>query len=223
MREFREEIKEKVWAGKWYDLNRNINPRWASIREIRKSKEATYVDKTIAEIANELGLEPLDALMEVLMTDPYTQIEEKSFDSSTKKHFYKHPAAMIGTDTFALDTEWVTENPPWFMPSENSFGGFATYFRDTVREKSILTIEEAVWKACGLPAEKFKIQDRGVLKAGRYADIVIMDIENIAPKAGPLTPNVYPKGIEHVIVNGVQVVKESQHTGTKPGKILYRE
>jgi len=223
MGEFREEIKEKIWAGKWYGLNPNINPRWAGMRKIRESKEATYVDKSVAEIAKELGVEPLDALMDVLMTDPYTRIEGMSFDSPTKKYFYKHPAAMMGIDTFALDTEWVTENPPWFRPSENSFGGFAAYFRDTVRESCILKIEEAVWKASGLPAEKFELQDRGVLKAGAYADIVVMDIETVAPKAGPLTPNVYPEGIEHVIVNGVQVVEDSRHTGAKPGKILYRE
>jgi N-acyl-D-amino-acid deacylase len=130
---------------------------------------------------------------------------------------------MMGIDTFALDIDWVTENPPWFRPSENSFGGFAAYFKDTVREKGYLNIEEAVWKVSGLPAEKFKLRDRGILKAGAYADIVVMDIESVTPKAGPITPNVYPEGIDHVIVNGVQVVKDSSHTGAKPGKILYRE
>jgi len=223
MKEFREEIQEEIWAGKWYGLNPNINPRWAGMRKIRESKESAYVDKTVAEIAKELGVEPLDALMDVLMTDPYTRIEGMSFDSPTRGLFFKHPAAMMGIDTFALDIDWVTENPPWFRPSENSFGGLAAYFKDTVREKGYLTIEEAVWKVSGLPAEKFRLRDRGVLKTGAYADIVVMDIETVAPKAGPLTPNVYPEGIEHVIVNGVQVVEESRHTGAKPGKILYRE
>jgi N-acyl-D-aspartate/D-glutamate deacylase len=223
MRGFREEINEKIWAGKWYGLNPNINPSWAGMKPIKKCKDDRFVDKTIAEIAKELGVEPLDALMEVLMTDPYTMMAGMSFDSPTKGMFYKHPAAMMGIDTFALDIDWVTENPPWFRPSENSFGGFAAYFKDTVREKGYLNIEEAVWKVSGLPAEKFKLRDRGVLKAGAYADIVVMDIESVTPKAGPITPNVYPEGIDHVIVNGVQVVKDSSHTGVKPGKILYRE
>jgi len=223
MRGFREEIKEKIWAGKWYGLNPNINPNWAGMKPIKKCKDDRFVDKTIAEIAKELGVEPLEALMEVLMTDPHTMMAGMSFASPTKGLFYKHPAAMMGTDTFALDIDWVTENPPWFRPSENSFGGFAAYFKDTVREKGFLSIEEAVWKVTGLPAEKFKLRDRGVLKTGAFADIVVMDIESVTPKAGPITPNVYPEGIEHVIVNGVQVVKDSAHTGAKPGKILYRE
>ena len=223
MGEFREEIKEKIWAGKWYGLNPNINPFWAGLKPIKECKDERFVDMTMAEIAKELGVEPLDALMEVLMTDPDTMMAGMSFASPTKGRFYKHPAAMMGIDTFAIDIDWVTENPPWLRPSENSFGGFAAYFKDAVREKGYLSIEEAVWKATGLPAEKFKIRDRGVLKAGAYADIVVMDIESVTPKAGPITPNVYPEGIEHVIVNGVQVVEDSQHTGAKPGKILYRE
>jgi N-acyl-D-aspartate/D-glutamate deacylase len=223
MREFREEIKEKIWAGKWYRLNPNINPNWAGTQRIKECEADRFVDKTLTEVAEELGKEPLDALMDVLMIDPYAKVGTRGFDNPTKGMFYRHPASMVGIDTFAVDTEWVTKHPPWYRPSENSFGGFAAYFRNAVRENEFLSVEEAVRKVTSLPAGKFGLSDRGVLKSGAYADIVVMDLEKVTPKAGPLTPNVYSEGLEHVIVNGELVVRDSIHTGVRPGKILYRE
>jgi N-acyl-D-amino-acid deacylase len=223
MGEFREEIKEKIWAGKWYRLNPNITPNWAGTQRIMECKDGSFVDKTVAEIAEELGKNELDVLMDVLMVDPYAKVGTRGFDNPTKGMFYKHPASMVGIDTFAIDTDWETKHPPWYRPSENSFGGFAAYFMNAVRESKFLSVEEAVRKVTSLPAEKFKLSDRGVLKPGAYADIVVMDLEKVTPKAGPLTPNVYPEGIEHVVVNGIHVVRDSEHTGARPGKVLYRE
>jgi N-acyl-D-aspartate/D-glutamate deacylase len=223
MVEFREEIKEKIWAGKWYRLNPNITPNWAGTQRIMECKDGRFVDKTVAEIAEELGKNELDVLMDVLMVDPYAKVGTRGFDNPTKGMFYKHPASMVGIDTFAIDTDWETKHPPWYRPSENSFGGFAAYFMNAVRESKFLSVEEAVRKVTSLPAEKFKLSDRGVLKPGAYADIVVMDLEKVTPKAGPLTPNVYPEGIEHVVVNGIHVVRDSEHTGARPGKVLYRE
>jgi N-acyl-D-aspartate/D-glutamate deacylase len=74
-----------------------------------------------------------------------------------------------------------------------------------------------------LPARKFKLADRGVLKAGAYADLVIMDPQTVTDKGDQLNPRQYPEGIEHVVVNGTMVVEKSKHTGELPGKILYRE
>ena len=223
MREFREEIKEKIWSGKYYSLNPNINPNWARMKLILESKEDAFVDKTVAQIAEEKGVEPLKALFDVIMTDPHARTGSRGFDSPTKDMFYRHPGCMVGIDTFALDITHKTKYPPWSLPSENSFGGFPNFFRTTVVDSDTLTIEEAVRKAAGLPAEKFRLADRGVLKAGAYADIVVMDLENVRNMAEPLNPCVYPEGIEHVIVNGVHVVRDSEHTGARPGKILYRE
>jgi N-acyl-D-aspartate/D-glutamate deacylase len=78
-------------------------------------------------------------------------------------------------------------------------------------------------KVTSFPAQKFKLKDRGELKEGAFADIVIFDPDKISDKGDQLNPRQYPEGIKHVIVNGVQVVKDSVHLGAKPGKILYRE
>jgi N-acyl-D-amino-acid deacylase len=223
MREFREEIKEKIWSGKYYGLNPNINQNWAQMRRVLESKEERYVNKTVAQIAEEMCVEPLDALFEIIAADPDAKTGSRGRDSPTKGMFYRHPGCMVGIDTFALDTSYKTKHPPWSLPSENSFGGLPNFFRTTVVESDTLTLEEAVRKVSGLPAEKFRLEDRGVLRTGAYADIVVMDLENVRNRAEPLNPCVYPEGIEHVIVNGELVVKGSKHTKARPGKILYRE
>ena len=223
MIDFREEIKATIWSGKWYGLNPNINPRWSMGRKIAECKNGAYLEKTVSEVASELGVKPLDALFEILMEDPYTKLHAMNFSSPVKSLFYKHPAMMAGIDTLAINTEWETKSVPWFKPSQNSFNGFAAYFEDNVREEKVLSIEQAVYHVTGFPAQKFRLKDRGVIKAGSYADLVIMDIEKVKDMSTSLDPCVYPEGIHHVIVNGVHVVDEMSHTGKKPGKVLYRE
>jgi N-acyl-D-amino-acid deacylase len=223
MKQFREEIKEKIWAGKWYGLNPNINPLWATGPTVICCEDEKYLDKTIAEIAKEIGLDPLEALMEIIMIDPDAKAVRKGDDDWAKLMFYRHPEMMIGIDTFALDEKWETKHPPWFLPNENSFGGFPRYLRRAYRETGTLSIEEAVRKVTSLPARKFKLTGRGVLEAGAYADIVVMNPETVTDRGDQLTPRRYPEGIEHVMVNGTIVVENSEHAGTRPGKVLRRE
>jgi N-acyl-D-aspartate/D-glutamate deacylase len=223
MEDFREEIKEVIMSGKWYGLNPNIDENWAKGRTIVECEDERFLEKTVADIAEELGVEPLDALMEVLMADPGTKAVRKGGDDKVKLMFYRHPEAMIGIDTFAVDEKMISRHPPWSMPNENSYGGFPRYLRRAVRETGTLSLEEAISKVTSLPARKFRLRDRGVLKDGACADIVVLDPETVTDKGDQLNPRRYPEGIEHVIVNGTIVVKNSKHTGARPGRILYRE
>jgi N-acyl-D-aspartate/D-glutamate deacylase len=223
LKQFREEVKESLWAGKWYSLNPNINPQWAKRHIIMENKEKQFLNKTVADIAEETGVDPIEALMDILVADPDTKVGSMGRDDWAKMLFYKHSQIMLGVDTFAIDVTWETKHPPWNKPSENSFGGFPVFFKRAVRETRTLSIEEAVRKVSSLPAAKFKLKDRGVLKPGAHADIVIMDLEKITDKAEPLNPCVYPFGIEYVIVNGSVVVEKSVHKGIKSGKILYNK
>jgi N-acyl-D-aspartate/D-glutamate deacylase len=204
-------------------LNPNIDPRWSIGRKIAECKEEAYIGKTVNDVAKETGVEPLDALLDIIQTDPYTKLHAMNFANPNKHMFYKHPAMMAGTDTLAINTEWKVDNPPWYRPSQNSFNGFAAYFEDIVRDGKMLSIEEAVHHVTGLPAKKFKLTDRGVLKPGAYADVVVMDLERVKDMSTSLNPAVYPDGIDHVFVNGEHVVDGMKHTGAKPGKVLYRE
>ncbi|TRO51103.1 hypothetical protein E2P71_09540, partial [Candidatus Bathyarchaeota archaeon] len=223
MLDWREEIKATIMSGKWYGLNPNINPNWARGNKIMEAKSSEYIGKTVAEIAASRKTEQLDTLFDLIQEDPYTRIAGMSFSSPTKALFYKHKAMMAGIDTLAVDTEWKSNTAPWYLPSQNSFNGFAAYFEDVVRVDKTLSLEQAVHHVTGVPAKKFKLTDRGVLKEGAYADIVVMDIDKVKDMSTPLNPCVYPDGINHVLVNGVQVVDNMTHTGNKPGKVLYRE
>jgi N-acyl-D-aspartate/D-glutamate deacylase len=227
MKAFKEEVKATIYNGKWYGLNPYLSPKWSESTRIAKCAESEFEGKSIAQIAEEQGVDPMDVLMEVLAADPLTKTSRG--DSSFKTPLeiplllYAHPEMMIGIDTFALDDKWEFKTPPWFFPSENAYGGFPRYFRTAVREERVLSLEEAVRKVTSLPARKFKLQDRGVLKIGAWADIVLMDINSVTDMGDYFEPRRYPKGIEYVFVNGIPVSEKGKHTGARPGKILKRE
>jgi N-acyl-D-amino-acid deacylase len=90
-----------------------------------------------------------------------------------------------------------------------------------VRERKLVTIEEAVRKMTSLPATRFGLRDRGILQPGAAADITIFDPATVADKATFSQPQQYPEGIVYVIVNGQVVVEQGQHTGRRPGQVLY--
>ena len=224
MEDLRDDIKEKIKAGKLFMLNPRRFPYWAKASIVRECKEERFVDKSIKQIAEELEKEPVDALMDVLVADPETKyVRQRIKDDWLKLEYYKHPAVMIGCDTFAVDEKARNRHPSWLLPNENAFGGMARYLRRSVREEKILTLEEAIRKITSLPARKHMMKDRGVIETGAYADLVVMDPETVSDMGDQLEPRRYAKGILHVFVNGVQVVKDSEHTGARPGKILYRE
>ncbi|HUV34323.1 MAG TPA: amidohydrolase family protein [Candidatus Desulfaltia sp.] len=223
MAEFRDEIKDKIWAGRHYGLNPNIDPGWAGARVIVDCKVEEYREKTVAQVAKDKGVDELDALFRVIMDDPYTRVERRGGDDWEKLEFYKHPEMMIGIDTFAVDEKRESWHKPPSYPNQNSFGGFPCYLRRAVREAKVLSLEEAVRKITGSPARKFKLTGRGVVKPGAYADLVIWDPETITDRGTQLEPRQYPEGISHVVVNGELVVSKAKHTGALPGKVLVRE
>lgn len=131
----------------------------------------------------------------------------------------KHPRAMLSSDGRAV--------APYGILGEGSvhpryYGTFPRVLGRYVREKSIIGLEEAITKFTSLPAEKMKIDKRGKLKEGYYADIVIFDKQNVIDLATFDDPHRYSKGIEYVIVNGEIVVNKGKHTGILPGEILSR-
>jgi N-acyl-D-aspartate/D-glutamate deacylase len=218
MAEFRAEVKERIWAGRHYGLNPNIDPGWAGARVIVDCKAGEYLEKTVAQVAQEKGLDELEALFRVLMDDPYTRVERRGDDDWEKLEFYKHPAMMIGIDTFAVDEKRESRHKPPSYPNQNSFGGFPRYLRRAVREAKVLSLEEAIRKITGSPAAKFRLADRGVIREGAYADLAVWDPETITDKGTQLEPRQYPEGISHVLV-----VARSRHTSALPGRILVRE
>lgn len=223
MSEFRYEVKERLYEGKHYYFNPNINQDWAEQKTIMECEKEDYLSKSISEIAELEGKDELDVLFDVLVIDPYTKAFNTGGDDWVELEFYKHPNMMIGIDTIAVDDKWESQRKPPIYPNQNSYGGFPNYIRRAVRETGTLSIKEAVRKITGSPARKFKLKDRGILKEGAWADITVFNLETVTDKGNQLEPRQYPEGIPYVLVNGEIVVDNEKQTRVRPGKILFAE
>jgi N-acyl-D-amino-acid deacylase len=129
------------------------------------------------------------------------------------------PWVMIGSDGASLVPQGEMGKG---KRHPRSYGTFPRFLGRYVREEGLLTWQEAVRKATALPAEKLGLRDRGQLKAGKRADIVLLDPQRIADRATFTEPYQYPEGIEYVLVNGQIVIGGGEHTGALPGEVLER-
>jgi len=130
---------------------------------------------------------------------------------------YAH--TMVGSDGDSLAPYGVLSRG---MPHPRSYGSFPRYLGFYVREKKILPLAEAIRRITSLPCSHFSIADRGVVQKGKFADLVILDPQTVIDQATFTAPHQYPKGINHVVVNGRTVIHSYQHSGEKAGRILRR-
>ncbi len=105
-------------------------------------------------------------------------------------------------------------------PHPRNYGTYPCVLGRYVREQGVISLEEAVWKMCGLPAQKLRWTDRGLVKNGYQADLVVFDPDAVADQATYKAPHQYPVGIHHVIVNGELVIHAGVHTQARPGIVL---
>lgn len=129
----------------------------------------------------------------------------------------RHPATMTGTDSEGRAFEGPYAKG---VPHPRNFGTFPRVLGYYVRERKTLPLEQAVWKCSGFPASKLKWTDRGLVKEGYWADLVVMDPETIIDRATFTKPHQQPDGIQAVLVNGEVVVRDGVHTKARPGKVL---
>jgi N-acyl-D-amino-acid deacylase len=129
----------------------------------------------------------------------------------------QQPEGMIGSDGCAV--------APYGLTGETKvhprfYGTFPRILGHYVREKQVLSLEDAIRKMTYLPALKLRLKDRGLLKKGYQADMVVFDESRIIDSATFENPHRYPLGIHHVLVNGQRVISDGDHTGRLPGKVL---
>lgn len=221
-KDFQEEIREVIASGKWSSLNSTANPYWMDRLILARCNVKEYEGKTIGEIARREDTDPLDTLFAVIMKDPAVKMRSEFMREEAVTAFLKHPKAMVGLDTYTFDTAWQMKYPPYYIPHPNTYGGFPRYLRRWVNELKAMSLEEAINKATHVPAQRFGLIDRGLLRVGAYADIVVFDRAAIREKEDVLEPRQYPQGIKYVIVNGEIVVKDGKQTIAMPGKVLRR-
>ena len=137
-------------------------------------------------------------------------------DEKDVKTLIVNPASMILTDSWAISPNAGGK------PHPRAYGTFPRVIDRYVKKEKVLPLEMAIKKMTSLPAEKIGLKDRGILKEGFWADLVLFDLDRIEDKATFENPHQYPEGIEHVIVNGRIVVEKGSITGTRSGLILKR-
>lgn len=232
VKDFREEVTDAVRRGKWYireNYSPNTNPRWAENITVVKTKSPGLDGKSIAEIAKERGRDAWETYLDIIAEDPDARAVVARHDQilayrepKCYNQFYTHQAGMVGLDTSVYDNKYQATNPPYGIPMINAYSAYPLFYVKFVRDNQILTLNEAVQKTATMPARVHNLEGRGVISEGNYADIVLMDLPNLKVLGDELEPRRYPKGIEHVFVNGVAVVQEGKHTGATPGRVLKR-
>lgn len=227
VKDFREEVKEAIHSGKWFirlAYNPNTNPRWAENITVLKHKNEGCENKTIQQIAEEREADPFDVWLDLIVEDPDSRagIGRGEQEASYHAIFYQHPVSSVGLDISVDDYKHESKVPPWPTPRINTYSAYVGFFDKFVKKQKALTLEQAVYKTSTYVAERHNLKDRGVIREGSYADIVLLAFTNLKVTGTPLEPRRQPEGVEYVFVNGVAVVKEAKHTGATPGRVLKR-
>ena len=177
-----------------------------------------YTGMTLAEVASDRGTSPEETAIDLVIEDG-SRVGTVYFlmsEENVKKQI-KLPYMGFGSDAGAPASEGVFLKS---NPHPRAYGNFSRLLGKYVREDKVISLEEAIYKLTHLSAQKLKIKDRGLLKVGNFADIVIFDPEKITDHATFEEPHQYAEGVQHVFVNGRQVVKDGAHLGTTPGRFV---
>lgn len=218
--DLRQEIKAFILSGKWYPLNPNLQPNWASGLMVDHSSAAQYDGKSIAEIAMETGKDPLDSLMDVIVADPRAcggMRRPYALDEALRI-FYSHPLAQVGIDTVLVDETFEMTVPPYGYPNLNTFGGVARFIR--LYAVGHLGLEEGIRRLTGLAASRLGLADRGLIKPGMKADLVVLKPEDVVECQDQIEPRQYPTGYHWVFVNGVAAMENGKLTHSRSGMVL---
>ena len=184
----------------------------------KSDKLKPLTGKSLAEVAKMRGRDPITTIMDLIVEDEsrigavYFLMSEKN----VKKELAK-PWISFGSDEASQAPEGVFLKS---NPHPRAYGNFARILGKYVRDEKVIPLVEAVRRLSGLPASNLGLDHRGFIQEGMFADIVIFDPATIADRATFEKPHQYAVGVKHVFVNGVQVLRDGEHTGAKPGRAL---
>ena len=204
-----------AWDNEWDGVP---GPEAILIGQVQNPKLQSLVGKTIADIAKMQSKDPMDALFDLL-------IEDKGFTRGIS--FGMNEADIV----LALQQPWVSIDNDYEGVSPDgalakdyvhprAYGTFPRILRRYVREEKKLSLEEAIRKFSSLPAQRLRLGDRGMLKLGLWADVVIFDPEKVRDQATFEQPHQLSEGMDYVLVNGVAVIDQGKMTGALAGKVL---
>ncbi len=165
---------------------------------------------TVEEIAEKRGVSPAEAACD-LMIEEDTAVSMVMFwgEEEGVQKVLQHPAHTVGSDGLLGG-----------KPHPRVYGTFPRVLGHYVRDRGVLPLEDAIRRMTSFPAQRLGLQDRGILKAGMYADITVFDPETIRDRATFLEPRQYPDGVNYVLANGQIIIDQGRHTGNRPGRVL---
>ena len=184
---------------------------WADIRlgNFQRPDLLRWESRTLADVMAETGRDAVDVLCDLLLAEDLgvNQVTSGPW-SETLRPFIKHPVGMVGTDSTFIGAK----------PSPRTYGSFPRILGQFVRDEALLSMEEAIRKMTGAAAARLGLKQRGTIRDGALADLVVFDPATVRSNATYDDPRRFPTGIEQVIVNGALVVRDGAHTGATPGR-----
>ena len=218
--DIRAQVKQEMTTDtdEWENLGYLAGPDGVLFAGFKNPDLRQYIGKTLKEVADELGKHYADVAMDFVMRDG-SRVDVVYFlmsEENVQKQI-QLPHISFGSDAGSLAPEGDFLK---YNPHPRAYGNFARLLGKYVREEKLIPLEEAVYKLSGLSADKLKIKDRGYLKKGNFADVVIFDPETIQDHATFANPHQLATGVHHVFVNGMQVLKDGEHTGKTPGRVV---
>jgi N-acyl-D-amino-acid deacylase len=218
----REKIKAevKIDSDKWENLYLSAgSPDRIILVGFKSEKLKPLTGKSLAEVAKMRGKDPIDTAMDLVAEDE-SRIGAVYFmmsEENVKKELAK-PWISFGSDEASQTPEgpFLKSNP-----HPRAYGNFARVLGKYCRDEKVITLPEAIRRLSGFPATNLGLDRRGFLKEGMFADVVVFDPKTITDHATFDKPHQYATGMKHVFVNGVQVIKDGEHTSAKPGRALW--
>jgi N-acyl-D-amino-acid deacylase len=180
---------------------------------LRRPENLAWEGRTMGELIDASGADPVDALCDLLLAEDLRPNEVTPGPNLPgTRRFLRHPGAMIGTDSVFVGTK----------PSPRTYGSYPRILGQFVRDEALLGLEDAIHRMTGMPAARLGLRERGTIRDGAVADVVIFDPGTVRSDATIDDPTTEPIGIETVIVAGTIVVDDSRSTGARPGRGLRR-
>ncbi len=194
---------------------------WEAVRISITPHQPQHAGKTIAQLAQERNLDPIDALCDYLIDDQgATRVLVTSISEADVATLVRTPRVLIGSDGNCVATYGIVSQG---MPHPRFYGTFPRVIGRYVHEQGVVSLAAAIHKMTGATAAALNLRDRGLLREGYRADIAIFDSANFKDLSTYASPHQYPSGDRTtVIVNGTLVVDNAKHTGATPGKVLRR-
>jgi N-acyl-D-amino-acid deacylase len=205
-------------ADDWENLFFEAQPDEMLLVSFRNPELRHLSGRTLADVAAERSKSPADTAMDLVIEDGsrvgtvyFVMLEE-----NVRRKLIQ-PWMSFGSDESAQAPEGVFLE---FTPHPRAYGTFARLLGRYVRDESLITLEEAIHRLTSLPAANLSLRDRGALKRDYFADVVVFDPDAIRDHATFDDPHQYATGVIHVFVNGVQVLRDGEHTGATPGRVV---